>query len=560
MSFRSPFFAHSRHARLLQDVPSRDLAPAFLASLPNTAAVLAALRKAHAGRQAILGGKPPLKQQIVRLSALSAYASVPGVKTLSCHRAAFSADGQFLAISIIALVSSSTPWVAASGPDQRSTSEQSSGSERDMQPVHWTPRCGVAVLKVAEGFAERAFVSTGTSPILRWAPEAPYLSIAHDPGKQSRGQQPAVLVLDARTGAVVRALGPESESAFREACLYGCWSFFNLEWSASGRLLLVTGYGAEERDEEGLIGNWIGRGQVSVFDVWQHSSLVAQSDMEMSSLSSQTHRGGSSHLIAATWHPSSLGLVVSHGVELQAPQAFTQAGLALGVLAEPCVLLHSPHGTVFSPDGKLLIACVGRDGHDMGVEGSEGLEEGVWETSSGSKLGSDSFSDPGSMSGDEEEEDNGPYDDPESLCSHRIMQCQLEGRHMLFHRAQVATVKGRNSFWLPCSSRLVVGGDSGGSDQQQAQICSVRDRQDMTAIPGSPLRAPICFSPSQNMMAVSAIQPRIISLQSGKTLWAADAGISRCLAFLPCGSGVLCVGTADNQPRGHAELRIYIFA
>ena len=70
-------------------------------------------------------------------------------------------------------------------------------------------------------------------------------------------------------------------------------------------------------------------------------------------------------------------MLLSHGVELHSPAAFAEAGLALGTLPEPCIIMRSD-GTGFSSDGQRLAARFFRELEDYAEPLSHG-QEPEWE-------------------------------------------------------------------------------------------------------------------------------------------------------------------------------------
>ena len=475
---------------LPQDVPARDVAPAFLATLPTTDAVLSALGKAHAARLAIETGKQPVERRVVLLNTLSACtADCSEGLSMICRGVTFSANGQFLAVSFICI-----------GYRSRSP---------DPETKH-----GMAVLKVTEGFSEQACItSCSGAPALRWAPAESSLSIAirGDRHGESRAsaEHPAVFVLDAATGATVHALGPDRLTSFWRAC-HACGSWSKLEWSPSGHKLLVTRHSISD----------CGAGQnlLSVYDVRQ-DTVLAQSAFAVDPAFGKLS-------VIATWHPSSQGLVISHGVQLQAPEAFMGQQLALGVLPKPCVVLVNPDGGGFSPDGQRLLVCEVED---------------EWE----------------------EEQWSGIIGPP--LHCHIIMHCQIEGLHIHFRRE--SRLQGHRPFWLPCTSGVVIGVDRR-TAPRHSKITLLGQHQPHEIILSGTVLKP-CFSPSRGLMASSSSRgPCIFSLQSGHQVFQAldtqpqlhPVSWLTALAFLPSGRGVICSGTVAGQSIGVCKLHILLFA
>ena len=303
---------------MLQDAPTGDVAPAYLATLPTTPAVLAALRSARSARLALERGQKPVGYEVVDLTTLSACApAYRRLERVDCSAAAFSPDGQYLAVQFATggSVLSRTPGTG-------------------VRQYDWVK--GVAVLKATEGYEEQACVyRVSGPPAVCWAPDtAPHLSIAlkdrhKDLSASDQERQPVIL----------HALGPQTECIFRHACARGPDLGTELSWSRSGRLLLVRSTAFLEDDGEADGGLW-------VFDVVE-DAVVAQSDF------AAEPRPWRCTLEPVVFHPSSEGLVFSHWVKLFNPEAFA-GKLSLAFLPEPCFLASPDTGDAFSPDGKLL--------------------------------------------------------------------------------------------------------------------------------------------------------------------------------------------------------------
>ena len=310
---------------MLQDVPSTDVAPAYLAAQPDGGAVLTAISQARTARLAMEDGAKPTQHQVVPLTGLSACAGLQGLEKIRCLEATFSADGRFLAVSFEAYM-----------PRSKLMSESShafSWEEALRSPFQH----GVAVLRAADGYREQTCICThSVPPVLQWAPDAPHLSIAYitQPCPVFQ-QQSAVLMLDAETGTAVHALGPETESMFRRGCSLGQGVSNRLQWSRSGALLLVSNILTHEELEEGVL---------AVFDV-RRDVLVAHSAYSAEPPGMHTGR------LTASWHPSGQGLMVPQRVKLWDPQAFS-GELAVVVLPESSVLGSDAMGTWILPDGR----------------------------------------------------------------------------------------------------------------------------------------------------------------------------------------------------------------
>ena len=496
-------------------MPTRHVAQAHLASLPTTAAVLTALRKAHTARLAIAAGSQPVQHQVVPLTALSGCAAAQGLERVSCDEVAFSADGQYLAVLFCAF----RPHTEEEEENDEKETERRATSAVAGQDMN-TSLHAVAVLKATEGFREQICLCVQSSKFydissLHWAPNASHLSIALAANEGHAQQQPAVFVLEAETGAVRHALGPENENAFRKACKYGKSLYTQLMWSPCGRMLLVhRGAIMASRRRMADLAEEERQGLLVVFDVSQ-DILVAQSEFTAELVSMLT--------LAATWAetpgcPSMPSLMVSHGVTLHAPEAFARSGLALSCLPELCIL-----GThKFSPNGQWLVADVFTDGPCPWCGCGDCI----------------------------------PPD------KHMILQCRYGGRHIQFDQEDSFQSTNGRWCWLPCSSGLAVGTGS----KAECQIIRLGDQQSPSAIAGSLPDPPVCFSPSLEMVAESNSSPKVMDLL-GKELWAHVSGGQHqrleLLAFLPSGCGLVCILIADYKIQGwkaRTDLHILSFA
>ena len=494
--------------------PCGVLQNAYQARLPSRDAVLTALRSAHAARLAIEQGRAPVDHKVLQLAAFSACAaSFEHLQDLRCLGAAFNSDGRFLAVYFKARGYSVTHtdhrlgyWVRH--PIARTSHE------------HHTWLQGIAVLRTTEGFPEQACFhrpsGPGTAPdFFRWAPKAPYLSLALEydepEADASQAAAPVVLVCDAESGAVLHDLKAETERAFRAACLRkGQHGGLQLKWDWSGQWLIVI-----TQDDGSEM-----QGMLTVFDV-VHNAVVGQS-VYTASLAQWQH-----YMDPAVWLPSSQlgswshGLLFSCGVQLQSPQAFA-GKLALAFLQEPCYLLTACFGSPFSPDGQKLLARM------CDVEDST--------------------------------------QDPAKASDHCFLRCQAEELGLTFTPMH-SIFRGHGWSWLPCSSGVVLGQRFENQDPQCSQIVRLGG-QPTTVIPGQALSVPLVFSPSHGIAAANGPQGsyHILSLESGSQLWAADAlsfDTSRCVAFLPSGRGILCVEASAaglSRKRKVDKLHILHFA
>ena len=442
----------------MQDVPTRDVAPCYLASLPTTEAVLATLGAAHRARLAIAAGKT-VKPHLVRLAAPPGAPALDWAAT-ACVGIAFSACGQYLAVSF--------QW-----------------TEEVQRPRKLLPRLnGVMLFSVWGGIKQRHCVcGYYDAPVFCWAPDAPHLSIAEAldlRARQPAAEHPAVLVIDALTGSVLHALGPRNQDAFH-ALHQSAEPFSNLslEWSPSGRYLLVGGH-ADVSMPDPAAG--LEPYQLSVFDVWE-DRLVAQSACAL-----QLTRWS---MLPATWHPSSSspGLVLSSRTFLSSPAAFTAAGFALGTLPDRCYI-PGWSGTGFSADQQRFLA----------------------------------HGDSGGSEPEARPEDN-DLALPQLNGNVRVLRCVLAGRQISFEPE--FEFEGYACQWLPCSFQVVAGASALGETPERPQIGSLHDPHHGIKwefdVQGEEFGLkPLAFSPSRQLMLEMSKAPQLICLESGKQLWAAD--------------------------------------
>ena len=402
---------------------------------------------------------------------------------MTVHAVAFSPDGRYLAVG---LVHCGTHYADRTKP---------------------VSAC--VVFEATDGFRCQACtrgVPNSSRVGIRWAPQAPLLIITHhsEAGSGSYTMDKAnLLVLDASTGTVVRAIGPRNEAALQLVCKMPPWTS-QMELSPSGCCLLVAFCHRLPQERQSPGNQQLCQGSLLVLDVWQDSLLV-QSGFSMTIPGHNTH---SLKILTglAAWHPSSQGLVVSHSVALQT-ETFAEAGLAVAILPEACFVYPSGQSG-FSPDGQRLAVCV-----------------------------------------------LVPGPNPQAARLHnRVFRCTLTGLSLdLAHEAQLDEVVGVREAgpccWLPCSSKMLLG------IYRQPRVLDLTSFKQYPAWQTSSLLGPIHFSPSQQLVTGSS--PCIQRVSDGEELWAASADSYIChshcgMVFLPSGCGVV---TVDKD-----GLRIITFA
>ena len=318
-----------------QDAP-RDAAPAHLACLASTAQVLAALRRACAARHSILADAcPAATVETVQLPEVTT--AVPlGLKRYwdltCCRQIAFSTCGGWLAIVLRGLQS----FRPAEGQSDPCTWPSSDTHEVLLYSISSEMQ-----------IRQQARFSRATScPKVQWHSAAPLLSVATvdlpsragDPSHRLPGRsgtaQPGfgAFVVDARTGSKEHALTPDVARPVSAALAR---EDLSLIWSPCSTFLLVQ----RQQWDTGL-------GHLSVLDVTRDQAVVGS--RHMLPLEEAQHRP------LATWYPGcALGIVLPGGMELQEPEAFSLAGVAVGSLPKP---FPPDAEDSFSPDAKYVIA------------------------------------------------------------------------------------------------------------------------------------------------------------------------------------------------------------
>ena len=383
------------------------------------------------------------------------------------RQAAFSCDGRYLALSCHGF--------------KRKTQGGSGGS------VSW-----VTVLFVSEGFQECACICAAWPPAMRWAPDAPHLSVAWvsepDSGAGAGAvRQLAVRVLDAADGTILHAMDNSADvSHAGMQCM-----FQDLDWSPGGDMLLVTSHGRSAQ------------GALTVVHA-QRQAVAAESRF----FCNEREVFGNK----AVWHPTSPGLILSTGISLQTAEVFASAGLAVGRLPEPYRL--DRQSKIFSPDGQRLV-----------VEEPEAASS----CSVNTKQSSD----------EQELPQPGTYS---------VLRCKAVGQCISFQLDQKQ--RAHDYTWMPCSSKLLM---DLGKRASHLGLCSrIVDLtgQQPDLVVGLPMRAPICISPSGDLIGHSSGGIRIWSLSAGKDVLTArnerhpvQDHFSYHLsfqAFLPSGCCLLC--------------------
>ena len=441
----------------VQAVPAQDASAQYLAGLPTTDAVLSALRRAHTARLALLQGSAATTEQSAQLGSRSGEGCMPPV----CGAGLFSACGQFLAVSYL---------------------------RYDQGPS------GVGIFQLSGGMLQQqaCFQSNGHAPVFCWDPEVPLLGIAQPgdllPEGSSVAQQPAVLVYDAGSKSILHALGQQNEGIFRSLCQSECrfWAKWpKLAWSASGDLLMVSTLLNESH-------SWKTLGLLAIFSV-REDRLVALSQFSMEVFSDQ--------MLAAMWHPSSRGLVLSYRVKLKDPKAFSDAGLAVTTLPEVCFLSTDP-ALGFSPDKRKLLA------HQVVTEGYDSFSQHMEPIPAGS------FN---------EEEPIMDRACNNFLCS-CVLRCTSVGPGASIEVEQ-DLVADYSYSWMPCSTGLIeedlmnnraLAANLPYLDTGYTILDCAAQRGGRRGV------SPRCFSPSQLFMADLEEVPRIMDLNSGRVLWAAE--------------------------------------
>ena len=311
---------------MLQDEQPSNLCPGYLAALPSTGDVLAALQQAYKAKMAILAKSGPVQQQTIKLAPLipGPFSSWEGQK-VAVKQVAFSADSQYLALGLLCCAT------------------------HQQQVSNNVAAC--LVVTATGRFEKQACICGPPGSCdakIQWAADASLLTIAHktraDMPDSLPAEQASLRVLDAATGHIVHAVGPSTEAALRQG-FRKAQRFSQMELSPSGSMLLVTSCCWEDPQDARK-----GQGYLLVLDVMQ-DKIVLQSEISLD-IPVQEEQRLMYIMGLSAWHPSSEGLVFSYCVDLQ-PEEIAEPGLAVAVLPEACYII-TRQTTTFSPDGQRL--------------------------------------------------------------------------------------------------------------------------------------------------------------------------------------------------------------
>ena len=328
---------------MLQNNPGGDVAPAYLASLPTTAAVLTALRSANAAKLNMLAGAAPVEHESVDLVQLLGQGEVPRY----CREVCFSPNGLYMSVVLGTL-----------SPGFEGHGHRYSGvwDPYTSPPPTEQYRKGLLMLSLEQGIETVWPLSDFCrDPVIRWSPDSRLLSVVillarPQPMEGTPAEAFNVMVFDVQ-GNVVYRLGDENRGYLWYYLCKECFAEF--EWSSSGQYLLVISHRDMSPQDTGCL---------TVVDVWgdqvvDQLSLLAQSDISVGLLGDR--------MTPAAWHPTSHCIVVSYSVKLQDPESFAAAGVILGHLPDQH-FIPVQGSARFSPDGQYLVA----DYQEKAVPGS----------------------------------------------------------------------------------------------------------------------------------------------------------------------------------------------
>ena len=493
----------------MQDAP-RDAAAAHLASQTTTEQVLAALRRAHAARQRIASGGPPVSRQAVQLPDLTQAAPEPQYRwrQQACTKAAFSPCGGWLAVVL-------------------------QGRQQCQVKLPELPQAiathHVVIYSASEGFQQQVILCTGRAePVIHWSSAAPHrLGIAQL--QRQPGQAPAPTVQAAAFVVDPVAVAFFSVSSEASAALDSLASFtrVDISWSPSDcRFLLVSGQKATGRR-----GNHPRlTGALCIADLAQGGMVVAQAQ----TTSACKHKEKDMWPVAS-WHPGSRGIVLDWNLMLENAEGFRQAGFAMGTLPQPFYI----DSAGFSADAQ-YVAAYG------------------WHTDIG----------PGSLILDQ---DCGHY---VLRCSTEGQQlCFAIANNLLDHPPPLglAWLPGRPALLMRMpfvTDSGMLGSMGGRSSAVSDRVLEVETNEvQRLALSIKPGVSP--FSPSGGFLVSEGKRgPRIVNLQTGRGLW--DSGrsgaslsnvqprdglgdednaleVGACLGWLPSGVGILCALAGQGQ-------------
>ena len=330
---------------LVQDTPG-DAAAAYLARLQTTEQVLTAVRQAGAAKSRLQSGQGPVAHQALSLTESGSVRLLRNEEwdPALCDHFELSACGNWLALGLIAAQAE--------------------------QPLGFFSRRYLHKLAVysVPGFQLQAVLGCGDSGAsIQWAPAAPLLSLALRPFPRDPGavgpQMPAACIVDAETGAVLSSLSANTLTAAvalaaRSLSPSASWAgTFSFElpprppaWSCCGTRVLIDKMTSKGRGSKA--------GVLLVFDLVQDQQVLETQYL------CKDWAGP-----PARWHPSLMAVILGPDVSVHAPEAFAQAGMALGWLPAPTWLKEIGPG--FSPDGRLYCAW-------SSVEGPGGEYDHYW--------------------------------------------------------------------------------------------------------------------------------------------------------------------------------------
>ena len=320
-----------------QDAPI-DAAPGYIASIPSTTQLLSAVRRSHTARQNILANKAPVRTE--KLQQLPDHCSQPVVRDFKCI---------WVYCGQVTLSTCGTAMAAVIQGEHICTLQEPG---EVLLPGKLST--GQLVLyQVSADSWQQASYSMGTStPVLRWCPDKPCLCIAQQPRERQcfysehgdrawdcvevPSPHPAAFMVDGADGSMQHALGCEASGALHDLDIWP--TLQHASWSPNCQYLLVC----RIRPAADALPEGLPAGRLSII------SLVRDKVLATSTLSVAAHSNPSA---AASWLPSSDGIILSYGCIPDDPTAVQTAGFALGVLPEP----YAAHSAGFSADGQHLV-------------------------------------------------------------------------------------------------------------------------------------------------------------------------------------------------------------
>ena len=484
---------------MLQNNSGGDVAPAYLASLPTTSAVLTALRSANTAKLNMMAGAKPVQHDSVDLVQLLGQGEVPSY----CTEACVSPSGLHMAVCL-GTIGSDYPH--GHGHEYAGVWEP-----------YTSPPPGVRFRKALMMFSLEQGIDRAWSlgdlcrnPVIKWSSDSRLLSVvmllavARPEGDSARPEVFHVVVLDVQ-GNVVYQLGHNTTCyLWFYLCQEGYTEF---EWSPSGQFLLVTSRSSLERH------GGQDTGCLTVFDVQgggvvDRISLLAQSEISVSVLVER--------MSPAAWHPGSHCIVVSSGIELKASERFAAAGLVLGRLPDRH-FIPVQGSARFSFDGQYLMAVH----QDYACPDSdESLADALF---------------------------------TENSCKFTVLRCTLSGTDVLLepiHSDKMAPASHTMdcSAWAPYSPSLMCSLSDVDNTiildfaQQPSHPAEVYHRT--VALEGKTCTFNACFALSGQIVVTNS--GRIFRSDTGKLLRAKSDHFSeevtgRVTQFLPSGRGLICV-------------------